>query len=332
MGAIGQESFKDKFEETKAGSLLKFKASFNDSLSNSAELPVVIIKGKEKGKVLTILAGVHGYEYPPIMAVQEFLGEIRPMDLKGSLIVIPISSTAAFYGRSVFINPNDGVNLNNAFPGKEKGTVTQQVAHYITKNIIPLTDVFLDIHGGDASEDLIPFVCYYNHQGQPKATAMAKKLSETSGFSNIVSYDYTLKDTEPAKYAFKQAVQDGKVGLSFEAGKLGNVQADAVALNKNGIYNVMNGLQMYRTKLDLPSELKKYNDQGYIKASTKGIFYSDIKAGDFVQEGQDIGYITDEFGAIIKTIKASGTGVVLYMVGTPPVNKDDTLFCIGAPE
>ncbi|WP_449401711.1 hypothetical protein [Euzebyella saccharophila] len=178
MGAIGQESFKDKFENTKPGSILKFKVSFNDSLKNATELPIVIVKGKEEGKILTILAGVHGYEYPPIMAVQEFLGEIRPEDLKGSLIIIPISSTAAFYGRSVFVNPNDGVNLNNAFPGKENGTVTLQVADYITKNIIPLTDVFLDIHGGDASEDLLPFACYYNREGQPIATAMAKKLSE----------------------------------------------------------------------------------------------------------------------------------------------------------
>lgn len=224
------------------------------------------------------------------------------------------------------------MNLNNAFPGKENGTVTQQIAHYITRNIIPLTDVFLDIHSGDACEDLLPFVCYYNNELNAKETAKAKELSEASGFINVVSYPYTLKDTEPAKYAFKQAVQDGKVGLSFEAGKLGNVQADAVALNKNGIYHVMNGLQMYKTDLDLPIELKKYNDQVYIKAPAKGIFYSNIKAGDFVKEGQKLGYITDAFGETIETIKASGTGVVLYMIGTPPVIKNNTLFCIGVPE
>ncbi len=120
--------------------------------------------------------------------------------------------------------------------------------------------------------------------------------------------------------------------MSFEAGKLGNVQADAVALNKNGIYHVMNALQMYKTDLDLPSELKKYNDQVYIKAPAKGIFYSDVKAGDFVKDEQELGYITNEFGETIETIKASGTGVVLYMVGTPPVTKSDTLFCIGVRE
>lgn len=332
IGVKGQKSFKDKFEETKAASILKFKASFNDSLNNSTELPIAIVKGKKGGKVLTILAGVHGYEYPPIMAVQEFLREIRPEDVKGSLIVIPISSISAFYGRSVFKNPDDGVNLNNAFPGKKNGTVTQQIAHYITSNVIPLTDVFLDIHSGDACEDLLPFVCYYNNELNPEETAKAKELSEASGFINVVSYGYTLKDTEPAKYAFKQAVQDGKVGLSFEAGKLGNVQSDAVALNKNGIYHVMNGLQMFKTDLDLPSELKKYNDQVYIKSPAKGIFYSDVKAGDFVKEGQDIGYITNEFGETIETIKASGTGVVLYMISTPPVIKNNTLFCIGVPE
>lgn len=73
-GASGQELFKDKFENTKlGGSILKFKASFNDSLKNATELPIVIVKGKEEGKVLTILAGVHGYEYPPIMQYKSFL-------------------------------------------------------------------------------------------------------------------------------------------------------------------------------------------------------------------------------------------------------------------
>ncbi|MEX0273534.1 MAG: succinylglutamate desuccinylase/aspartoacylase family protein [Flavobacteriaceae bacterium] len=330
--AQSQDSFTQKFKQMASSSLLKYTVEFTDSLNNVAKLPIVIIKGKEQGRTLTVLAGVHGYEYPPIMAVQAFLKEIRPEELRGNIILLPISNTGAFYGRSLFINPLDGANLNNAFPGKENGTVTQQIAYYITQNIIPLTDVFLDVHGGDASEELIPFVCYYEHTGKAKETAMAEQLSLNSGFAKVVSYPYTIRDDEPAKYAFKQAVQDGKVGLSFEAGELGNVQEHAVALHKNGIYNVLGSLDMYGTELDIPKKPELYNNQVYIRVPVKGIFYSEVHAGDKVVKGQKIGVITDAFGELSATIMAPASGTVLYKIGTPPVNKGDTLACIAIPK
>ncbi|UII78331.1 succinylglutamate desuccinylase/aspartoacylase family protein [Flagellimonas sp. CMM7] len=326
-----QENFAQKIEQTAASSILKYTTEFTDSFGNSAKLPIVIVKGKQQGRILTVLAGVHGYEYPPIMAVQSFLKEVNPEDLKGTIIILPIANTAAFYGRSLFVNPLDGANLNNAFPGKEDGTITQQIAHFITKNIIPPTDVFLDIHGGDASEDLIPFVCYYNHKGKSEATELAKKLSKTSGFANVVSYPYTIEDDEPAKYAFKQAVQDGKVGLSFEAGKLANVQEDAVVLNKNGIYNVLNALDMYTSNFDIPEKLELYDNQVYIKIPATGIFYSDLYAGEPVKKGQKIGVITNEFGELLEKVLAPESGTILYKIGTPPVTKGETLMCIGIP-
>ena len=324
--------FSERFDQTSPTSKIGFNLEFTDSLNNVTQLPIVIIKGKEKGKTLTVIAGVHGYEYPPIIAVQEFLREVEPERLSGNLIILPLSNPDSFYARSPFVNPNDKVNLNNAFPGKANGTVTQQIAHFITDSIIPMTDIFLDIHGGDASEDLVPFVCYYNHEGRPEQTKLAKELSEASGFSNVVSYPYSLKDSDAAKYAFKQAVQDGKVGLSFEAGKLGNVQKEAVELHKNGIYHVMQHLKMYGTLLHSPSNVKKYNDQVYVKVPKRGIYYSDFRAGDTVSIDEEIGYISNEYGEVIERVYAPASGIILYKIGTPPVNPGETLMCIGIQE
>ena len=75
--------------------------------SKETYLPVTIIKGKEKGPVFTIVAGIHGYEYPPIIAVQELLNEIKPENIKGSLIIIPIANVESFLKRVPFVNPLD---------------------------------------------------------------------------------------------------------------------------------------------------------------------------------------------------------------------------------
>lgn len=295
-----------------------------------SHLPIIIFKGKEKGPVFTTVAGVHGYEYPPIVAVQELINEIDVQTLKGTLIVLPMANVASFYGRTPFVNPLDGKNLNNAFPGSANGTVTEQIAHLVSSQIIPQSDVFLDIHGGDANEDLLPFICYYNNTATPNATALAKELSLVSGFEYVVSYPYTSTATEPAKYAFKQATQKNITALSIEAGKLGNVQEDQVKAIKASVYRMLAHLNIIGSKSYI-SLFKPFslNNQVYIKVPQTGIFFSKLKAGDKVKKGEKLGYITNEFGVKLENVVSSADGIVLYKVGTPPVNKGETLFCIG---
>ncbi|SOD11887.1 succinylglutamate desuccinylase/aspartoacylase family protein [Pedobacter xixiisoli] len=292
-------------------------------------LPITIFKGKEKGPVFTIVAGIHGYEYPPIVAVQELINEIDVQTLKGTLIVLPMANVGAFYGRTPFLNPLDGKNLNNAFPGSANGTVTEQIAHLISTVIIPQSDVFLDIHAGDANEDLLPFVCYYNNTSTPKQTALARTLSLASGFEYVVAYPYTLTETEPAKYAFKQATQKGITALSFEAGKLGNVQIDQVRAIKVGVYSLLSHLKMQPLKNISKVKTISLNSQAYIKVPQSGLFYSKLKAGDKVKKGEKLGYISNEFGTKLEDVVSTADGIILYKVGTPPVNKGETLFCIG---
>lgn len=293
-------------------------------------IPLTIIKGKRQGPVFTVVAGIHGYEYPPIIAVQELMNEIDINKLAGVLIILPVTNTASFYKRSPFINPLDGRNLNTVFPGSASGSFTEKVANWITEEVIPRTDVFLDIHGGDASEDLLPFVCYYNNQEQANQTDRARLLSEASGMKHIVSYPYTLKKTEPAKYAFKQAVKDGVVALSIEAGKLGTVQVDNVILIKDATYGMLAYLEMYKAKKEVNVADRIYiNNQFYITVPGKGIFYSSHKSGEMIKKGQNLGYITNEFGKILHSVIAPLSGLILYKIGTPPVNEGETLFCIG---
>lgn len=295
-------------------------------------LPVTIIKGKAKGPVFSIVAGIHGYEYPPIIAVQELLKEIKPEHVKGTLIIIPIANVEAFQKRTPFVNPLDHKNLNNTFPGSLDGTTTEQIANIITKEIISNSTIFLDIHGGDANEDLLPFVCYYDRKDAPENTRLAHNLSAQSQINYIVSYPYNLTPTEPAKYAFKQAVQQGITALSIEAGKLGTVQKENVEMIKNAVYNMLEYSGNYvKSKAKIKNNNKSIllNQQDYIKIPENGIFYSDFKSGDLVKKNQVLGFITDEFGNKKLDIISNSDGIILYKVGTPPVNKGETLFCIG---
>lgn len=327
---LAQDSIQDMLSSNSRPLKKNIRISFQDSRNNQTFMPISILKGKNEGPVFTIVAGVHGFEYPPIVGVQELLREIDINSLSGTLIIIPVANTASFFSRTSIVNPNDQVNLNGAFPGKSNGSVTQKIAHFITTNIIPASDVFLDIHGGGVNEDLIPFALFYDNGNYPQQTKKARRLSEVSGFEYIVSYPFTIRDDEPAKYVFKQASQDGKVALSFESGKLGNVQNDAVSLIKKGVYNILVEMKMYDKATGPSPKLIQLNNQTYIKSNEKGLFYSNLKAGDSVEEGEVVGYITDEFGEKLKEYKAPTSGIILYKISTPPVNVDDTLMCLSS--
>lgn len=323
------QSFRDIFAAVKSENRLDTIISL-DRENEFRSLPLTIIKGKNPGPVFTIVAGIHGYEYPPIVAVQVLMKEIDVKRLNGMLIILPVANTASFFKRSPFVNPIDQKNLNTSFPGKASGSITEHIAHWMTTEIIANSDVFLDIHGGDASEDLLPFICYYNSADQKENTEKARLLSEASRMQYVVSYPYSLTKTEPAKYAFKQAVQAGKVALSIEAGKLGTVQQENVELIKSAVYNILNYSGNYKAKQETTQVRRIYlNNQSYVRVPQRGLFYSSIKSGDRVTKDQKIGHITDVFGNVIEQIIAPESGTVLYKVGTPPVNKDETLFCIG---
>ena len=310
----------------------QFYKDISDVDGNHVKIPVFVLKGKNKGPVFTIISGVHGYEYPPIIAAQTLIQELKPELVSGTIVIIPMTNPSAFYGRSPFVNPIDGLNLNRSFPGDKQGSETKRIANYITNVVIPESDVFVDIHGGDANEDLLPFVCYYNNEEKLKQTEKAKQLSESSGFSHIVSYPYTLKEDKPAKYAFKQAVQDGKIALSIECGKLGTVQKDAVYMIKRGIYNMLAEMKMYPKTEGTKNDFINLNKQVYIKSEIKGVFYSSLKSGDKVKKGDVVGSIKNEFGNIISKITAKDSGIILYKIGTPPVNKGETIMCIASQQ
>ena len=329
LSVLSQNPFQEAFTDETRPFRKDIKIEFTDSHNNQTFLPISVMKGKKDGPVFTVLAGVHGFEYAPIIAAQRLMQQIRPDSLTGTLIIIPIASTDSFYSREPFMNAQDKVNLNRIFPGRRDGSVTEKIADFMTTQVIPVSDVFLDIHGGDAPEDLLPYICYYDNQNYPEQTKKAKELSEISGFEYVVSYDYTLKDHDPAKYVFKQACKDGKVALSMESGKLGNVQEEAVDLVTEGVYRMLDTMGMYGGRIERSDKkIIRLNDQRYIDADARGMFYSPFKAGDTVKKGDSVGYITDEFGTTISEFKAPVSGVILYKIGTPPVNVDDTIMCI----
>jgi predicted deacylase len=127
-------------------------------------IPLTIINGSKEGKVLALVAGVHGYEYPPILALYRLKKMIDPQSLSGTLILVHVANLPAFQKRIIYYNPDDWQNLNRVFPGDPQGTISQRIAHVLTEEVVKKCDYLIDLHCGDGNEALIPY-CYWMLSG-----------------------------------------------------------------------------------------------------------------------------------------------------------------------
>ena len=117
--------------------------------------------------MLALVAGTHGMEYMPIIALQRLRAAIDPKTLSGTVIMVHVANMPSFLSRTIYYSPADGKNLNRVFPGKADGTLSERIAEVITREVIARATHVVDIHCGDGNESLRPYV-YWMVNGTPK--------------------------------------------------------------------------------------------------------------------------------------------------------------------
>src|SRR5438552_6681459 len=53
-------------------------------------IPVAVFHGARPGPVLAIVSGAHGTEYASIIALERLIGLLKPAELSGTVIVVPL--------------------------------------------------------------------------------------------------------------------------------------------------------------------------------------------------------------------------------------------------
>jgi predicted deacylase len=294
------------------------------------QIPVTTIRGTGPGPVLALIAGNHGYEYPPILALQKLRGQIDESRLQGTVIMVHVANMPSFLGRTVYFSPVDQKNLNRCYPGRPDGTVSDRIAHAITTEIIEHAEYVLDLHCGDGNEWLRPYV----YQAVTADEAMNRSIARLAlafGIDHII-LDHG-RPTDPAKslYCSTTAVTRGKPGMTIEAGSLGQTDAESVDAIVNGVRGVLRELAMLP---DGPAPLTNpvYLDPNSVVTSpATGILYPQVRPDHHVSKGAVLARITDFFGAEIAAVESPIDGTVLYVVATPPITQGQPIACVGHP-
>ena len=291
-------------------------------------IPFTVINGAKKGKVLALVAGVHGYEYPPILALYRVKKMIEPESLSGTLILIHIANLPAFQKRIIYYNPYDWKNLNRVFPGDLQGTISQRIAYVLKTEVIEKCDYLIDLHCGDGNEALIPYA-YWMIKGEGEIDEVTKKMLLAFGLKYIIIDKTRTKDLTHSKYLGNTAVLLSKPAITTESGYLGKTDEVSIGRNVKGILNVMKLFKMINEEPEFITEPIWIEPYQVIYSNHDGLFYPLTKMGYYVAKGEKVGFITDYLGNKKEEIRAPFSGIILYIINTPPINKGEPLFEVG---
>jgi uncharacterized protein len=292
-------------------------------------IPISIVHGSRTGPVLLLTAAVHGYEYPPVRALQRLRRTIDPRTLNGTLLLVHVANMPSFLKRTVYYSPVDWKNLNRVFPGRADGTISERIADVITRQLIDRATHVIDLHCGDGNESLRPYL-YWVTTGDPAVVQQGRQLALAFGMDHIVIESNRPNDPGASVYLSNTAITRGKPALTIESGALGQSDEESILRIERGIAGVMKHLAM---QPDGPNPMQNpvwIGRNEVLTSKATGLFYPAVERGHTVAEGTLIGTVTDFFGRILQEIRSPFEGEILYVIGTPPISEGEPVAFVGA--
>ena len=308
--------------------------------------------------MLFVNAGVHGGEYPAVEAVIRLGKTLDPKNISGTVILMPVLNLPAFRTRTPFVCPIDNVNPNRVFPGDPRGSYSEQMTHACINEFVVHVDAYVDLHGGDIPEALVPFVIC--REGNDEVANKSKAIAMAFGLPYVLTVS---KPVQPSKghragagglSSYAAAADKGIPAILAEAGGVGQMQEEAIELLVDGVVNVMRHLgmiddanfefQISKSKANKTARsalattkttaadtaastlLTKFE---WLYTKNTGVWYPKVAPGDAVREGEQIGTVGDLFGDTLEEIVSPVNGVVLFLTINPSVLENGLLMGIG---
>jgi N2-acetyl-L-2,4-diaminobutanoate deacetylase len=315
-------------------SYLRVPNSRNESGWGTLLMPIAVIKNGT-GPTILFSGGNHGDEYEGPVALMKLIRTLRPRDISGRIIVVPgLNFPALMAGTR--LSPIDGRNMNRTFPGDRNGTITQVIADYVYRELVPMADAVYDLHSGGYSMFMMPSVMvhYLPNKKQMRDTVEAMKA-----FRAPVGLIIEELDTEGM---LDTAVEElGKVFVGAELGGGAVLTPESVGVAETGIRNVLKHFGMMRGKPETPewrgrreSRLMETPDGScFTMATADGLYEPFVELRDEVKKGQALGQIhfADALDRDPLVVRAKTAGTLYCRRAPGKTFKGDTLAVLAKP-
>ncbi|MEM8553014.1 MAG: succinylglutamate desuccinylase/aspartoacylase family protein [Pseudomonadota bacterium] len=293
----------------------------------SWRLPVVVVRGGA-GPTTLLTAGVHGNEYEGPIALRRLARDLDPAAVTGRVIVCSCLNPSAL-AADARCAPEDGVDLNRAFPGDAEGTPTSRLAASIAAHLVPLADAVIDLHTGGSDASYIPSAMIHPLASEAEAArslAIVKSMLAPAGIVIDESNKGGMFDT------FVEAA--GKPFLSCEfGGTLTTPQT--ISITEQSVRNVLIARGHMAGVPETPewrgerrARLLEAPTQDYhLVAPSAGLFEPLKDCADMVSAGEPVGNVhpLDPFAGPPAAVASPVDGVVFWRTTKGVVERDEII-------
>ena len=306
---------------------LRLPYSRDDSAWGSVMIPICVVRNG-KGPTALLSGGNHGDEYEGPLALYDLARTLDPKDVSGTVIIVPAMNYPAFRA-GTRTSPIDKGNMNRSFPGRPDGTVTEKIADYFQRELLPRADIVFDFHSGGRTLDFVPFCA---------AHALPDKALEQKAFDAVAAFSapFSMRMIEIDSVGMYDTAAEemGKVFVSTELGGGGTSRAQTVRIARRGILNVLRhagivagAIEKGRTQwLDMPS------GDCFSFAEDDGMIETMVDLGEPVEKGAVLARIhsVGRTGIAPQEIRARMSGLLAARHFPGLVKAGDCLCVIGA--
>lgn len=271
----------------------------------AADLPVLAVVGAQPGPTLVATAGVHGDEYEGPLALWRVAAELRPDEMHGALVALPICNPyAAAAGRRTTPEAIDGVNLARTFPGDAGGSPTQRLAAALLACVLRLRPaLLLDLHSGGVLCRFHPMVGYRRGLGDEVRSQAAARAFGLPALWELRDHPGTF-NAETARLGIPT------VGVEM-TGTGAALEAD-VAANRAGVLNLLRWLGVLRDR-SAPETAGPFRRMTEVTATADGYAVPLREVGETVAEGDALVRVLTDFGETAQVVTAPHAGTVWVM-------------------
>ncbi|PYQ72529.1 MAG: hypothetical protein DMG04_17345 [Acidobacteria bacterium] len=291
------------------------------------DIPVALVHGARPGPVLAVVAGSHGSEYASIMAVEDLIARVNPVELSGTLVLVPIVNIASFEKITPHVNPVDNKSMNRFYPGNARGTQTDRASFAVTKEVVEKCDHLIDLHGGDLDENLRPY-SYWTVTGNQRQDEISRGMVLAFGLDHIIISRDRPKDPNASRFLENTASTRGKPSFTAEAGRSGPVDPNEVKTLADGVMRVMGHLKMTR-QVAAPVRSPVWVEVVSVSADRDGMFHPAVDRDSHVAKGAKLGSVTDYLNRPLQDIVSPEAGIVMFVRALPSLRKGDTIASVG---
>ena len=265
---------------------LRLPWSRDESAWGNLMIPVTVARNGD-GPTALLTAGVHGDEYEGPLALVDLARRISADDLSGRAIILPFLNYPAF-AAARRLSPIDGGNLNRLFPGRPDGTLTEKIADFVQRHLLPLADFVLDLHSGGKTLDFLPFAACHV---LPDRSQQARSAAARDAFA--APYAMTMREIDAVGMLDTAAEALGKVFVTTELGGGGTATKKSVGIAKRGVANFLKhaGVLAGAPKTAPSVELAMPSADCFVFCETEGLVAPVLNLGAEVRRGELIALV-----------------------------------------